>query len=67
MRTAIGFVFAIVVALSEGQPLSAAVRFSNAAAALSMTWMGAQPSVRKHRDIERRLRVNTKTVRHART
>lgn len=45
--TAAGDVFngALAVALSEGQPLSAAVRFATRAAALSVTRLGAQTSV----------------------
>ncbi len=52
--TAAGDVFngAFAVALAEGQPLLAAVRFANAAAALSVTRHGAQPSAPHRRDIE---------------
>ncbi len=51
--TAAGDVFngALAVALSEGQALMAAVRFANAAAALSVTRPGAQPSAPKRKDI----------------
>ncbi|HEV2209058.1 MAG TPA: ribokinase [Verrucomicrobiae bacterium] len=44
--TAAGDVFngALAVALAEAQPLLQAVRFANAAAAISVTRMGAQPS-----------------------
>lgn len=44
--TAAGDVFngALAVALAEGQPLTYATRFANAAAAISVTRMGAQPS-----------------------
>ena len=53
--TAAGDVFngALAVALAEGQALDGAVRFANAAAALSVTKPGAQPSAPKRRDIER--------------
>jgi ribokinase len=52
--TAAGDVFngTLAVALSEGQPLRAAVRFACAAAALSVTQLGAQPSAPARRDIE---------------
>jgi ribokinase len=53
--TAAGDVFngALAVALTEGQTLEGAVRFANAAAALSVTRMGAQPSAPTRRDIVR--------------
>lgn len=56
--TAAGDVFngALAVALAEGQPLEAAVLFANAAAALSVTKAGAQPSAPKRREIDRLLR-----------
>jgi ribokinase len=56
--TAAGDIFngALAVALSEGRPLDAAVRFANAAAALSVTKLGAQPSAPARRAIERLLR-----------
>jgi ribokinase len=52
--TAAGDVFngALAVALGEGQPLLAAVRFANAAAALSVTRLGAQPSAPQRKQIE---------------
>jgi ribokinase len=45
--TAAGDTFngALAVALSEGMRLDAAVRFANAAAALSVTRLGAQASI----------------------
>ena len=53
--TAAGDIFngALAVALAEGQPLAGAVRFANAAAALSVTKLGAQPSAPLRRDIEK--------------
>lgn len=52
--TAAGDTFsgALAVALVEGKPLLEAVRFANAAAALSVTRMGAQPSVPSRAEIE---------------
>jgi ribokinase len=43
---------ALAVALVEGRPLLEAVRFANAAAALSATKLGAQPSAPSRKDIE---------------
>jgi ribokinase len=59
--TAAGDIFngALAVALAEGQPLTDAVHFANAAAALSVTKMGAQPSAPKRKDIERFLKART--------
>lgn len=56
--TAAGDVFtgALAVACVERQPLLAAVRFANAAAALSVTRVGAQGSAPMRREIEHRLR-----------
>jgi ribokinase len=56
--TAAGDVFngAFAVALGEGRPLLDAVRFANAAAAISVTRFGAQPSAPKRREIDRMLR-----------
>jgi len=52
--TAAGDVFngALVVALGEGRPLLEAVRFANAAAAISVTRLGAQPSAPRRNEIE---------------
>jgi len=44
---------ALAVALAEGKPLLEAVRFANAAAALSVTKMGAQTSSPKRKEIEK--------------
>ncbi|NLH74092.1 MAG: ribokinase [Verrucomicrobia bacterium] len=56
--TAAGDVFngALAVALGEGRPLLESVRFANAAAAISVTRLGAQPSAPKRGEIERVLR-----------
>jgi len=43
---------ALAVALVEGRPLVEAVRFANAAAALSVTRLGAQPSAPARQDVE---------------
>jgi ribokinase len=61
--TAAGDVFngALAVALAEGKMLPAAVRFANAAAALSVTRRGAQPSAPTRADIERFLATATPT------
>lgn len=52
--TGAGDVFngALVVALAEGQTLSEAVQFASAAAAISVTRLGAQPSAPSRREIE---------------
>ncbi len=52
--TAAGDVFngALAVALAEGEPLPDAVRFGCAAAALSVTKLGAQPSAPQRADVE---------------
>jgi ribokinase len=61
--TAAGDVFngALAVALAEGNRLPTAVRFANAAAALSVTRRGAQPSAPTRADIERFLATATPT------
>jgi ribokinase len=53
--TAAGDVFngALAVALGEGQSLAEGVRFANAAAAISVTRFGAQPSAPPRAEIER--------------
>ncbi|MEN6548994.1 MAG: PfkB family carbohydrate kinase, partial [Armatimonadia bacterium] len=52
--TAAGDIFngALVVGLAEGRPLKDAVRFASAAAAISVTRLGAQPSAPKRAEIE---------------
>jgi ribokinase len=56
--TAAGDIFngALAVALSERKPLLGSVRFANAAAAISVTQMGAQPSAPRRKDIDQFLR-----------
>jgi len=58
--TAAGDVFngALAVSLSEKAPLFDAVRFANAAAALSVTKLGAQPSAPLRKEIEDFLKMN---------
>jgi ribokinase len=53
--TAAGDVFngALAVALTEGQPIETAIRFANAAAAISVTRRGAQSSAPTRREIVR--------------
>jgi ribokinase len=57
--TAAGDVFngALAVRLAEGSPLLEAVRFANAAAAISVTRPGAQPSIPARREILSLLRL----------
>lgn len=52
--TAAGDVFngALSVALAEGKPLLESVRFANAAAAISVTRLGAQPSAPPRKEID---------------
>jgi ribokinase len=56
--TAAGDVFngTLAVAMAEGKPLKEAVKFANAAAALSVTKLGAQPSAPTREEIEKFLR-----------
>jgi ribokinase len=56
--TAAGDTFngALAVALAEGRSMTEAVRFANAAAALAVTRLGAQPSAPTRPEIERMLR-----------
>jgi len=57
--TAAGDIFngALAVALAEGKPLDMSVRFANAAAAISVTRLGAQPSAPTRREIERFMKI----------
>jgi ribokinase len=56
--TAAGDVFngALAVRLAEGSPIMEAVRFAHAAAAISVTRAGAQPSIPTRREIDAKLR-----------
>jgi ribokinase len=58
--TAAGDVYcgALAVALVEDRPLAEAVRFASAASAISVTRMGAQPSIPTHVEIENFLSAN---------
>lgn len=58
--TAAGDVFngALAVAVSENKELSDAIKFAHAAAAISVTRLGAQPSAPKRNEIEKMLGVN---------
>lgn len=53
--TAAGDAFngALSVALAEGRPLTEAVRFANAAGAIAVTRMGAQPSAPSRKEIQK--------------
>jgi ribokinase len=53
--TAAGDVFngTLAVAIAEGKSLKEAVSFANAAAALSVTKLGAQPSAPKRDEIDK--------------
>ncbi|MCD6552986.1 MAG: ribokinase, partial [Anaerolineae bacterium] len=46
------FVGGFAVARAEGQPLPEAVRFANAAGALAVTRLGAQPSLPTRREVK---------------
>jgi ribokinase len=43
----------LAVCLSEGKPIEEAVRFASAAAAISVTRLGAQPSAPTRLEIDR--------------
>ena len=59
--TAAGDVFngALAVALANARPLPEAIRFASAAAAISVTRLGAQPSAPRRDEIEEFLRTQT--------
>jgi len=59
--TAAGDTFngALAVALAEGKPLEEALRFANAAAALSVTRLGAQMSIPSREEVDRFLESRT--------
>ena len=58
--TAAGDVFngALAVALAEAKPLKEAIAFANAAAAISVTRLGAQPSAPTRKEIDRFLETH---------
>jgi ribokinase len=58
--TAAGDVFngALAVAIAEGKAMDAAILFANAAAALSVTKLGAQPSAPTRREIDRLVKMS---------
>jgi ribokinase len=58
--TAAGDVFngSLAVALTEGKCLPEAIKFANAAAAISVTRLGAQPSAPRRKEIERLLKLS---------
>ncbi len=53
---------ALAVALAEGHPMAQAVTFANAAAALSVTKLGAQPSAPDREGVEKFLQEHGKSV-----
>jgi len=64
--TAAGDVFnaALAVALAEKEPMRASLRFASAAAALSVTRPGAQPSAPNRAEIGSFLRANAESIAH---
>lgn len=58
--TGAGDVFngALAVALAEGRPMSAAAQFANAAAAISVTRSGAQPSIPRRDEVDEFVKSN---------
>ena len=61
--TAAGDTFggALGVALAEGRSMDEAIRFANAAAALSVTRLGAQASMPERREVEALLATRTQS------
>lgn len=64
--TGAGDVFngALAVALSEGNALAGAVSFANAAAGISVTKLGAQPSIPRRREIDGFIASRATSARH---
>jgi len=59
------FVGGLAVALGEGRPLDEAVVWGNAAGGLSTTVLGAQPSLPRRADVERRIQTNLPAAQHS--
>ncbi len=54
------FVGALAVGMCEGKPLPAAAAFANAAAAISVTRLGAQPSLPRREEVEQFIKERSK-------